>query len=96
MMLCNTNYVYFEELDQHLENLDLLQGDRKRHEIFFVSSDKLKIVAAMERGYCGIPVTKYVKFDELDYQLNILEYYLIKLQYNKDTLTKNINDFGIL
>ena len=37
-----------------------------------------------------------MKFDNDDFQLNIIENYLIKLQHCKDCKFKNFNDFGIL
>ena len=49
----------------------------------------------MEQGFSGIPVTQYMKFEE-DFQLKIVENYLIKLQLYKDSESKNYKDFGIL
>ena len=37
-----------------------------------------------------------MKFDTDDFELNIIENYLIKLQHFKDYKSKNFNDFGIL
>ena len=38
----------------------------------------------------------YTKFDEHDFELNILENYLLKLRLFKDYTKKNIEDFGYL
>lgn len=68
IMLCDKNYRKFEQLeDNYLINLHLLRGLRSRNKIFFISSDMLNLVASMDQGFCGIPVTKYVKFDNQDY-----------------------------
>lgn len=50
----------------------------------------------MDQGFCGIPVLRYQKFDDSDFQLRLIENYIIKNQYFIDYKSKNINDFGIL
>ena len=85
-----------EQIGESVENLQVLRGFRHKHQIFLITSHKASLVAAMQQGFCGIPVTKYVQFDDQDFQLRILEFYLIQLQFQKDTLAKNINDFGYL
>ena len=60
-----------------------------------MTSNHLRLVAAMNQGYSGIPITQYMKFDN-DIQLNIVENYLIKLIHYNDSESKNHKDFGIL
>ena len=60
-----------------------------------MTSTPKRLVSAMEQGFSGIPVTQYMKFEE-DFQLKIVENYLIKLQLYKDSESKNYKDFGIL
>lgn len=47
----------------------------------------------MDQGFCGIPV---VEFKQPDDELQLLEDYLIKMQYYKDSRSKNVHDFGAL
>lgn len=49
----------------------------------------------MDQGFCGIPVTTY-NFKQKDNELLHLENYLIKMQYYKDSRSKNVHDFGAL
>jgi hypothetical protein len=50
----------------------------------------------MDAGFCAIPVVKFQAFMQSDYQLNLLENYLVKLKYSKDMKAKNQRDFGYL
>ena len=50
----------------------------------------------MDAGFCAIPVTKFQAFMQSDYQLNLLENYLMKLKYSKNMEAKNQKDFGFL
>lgn len=50
----------------------------------------------MNCGFCALPVVKYDKNAKNDFQLNLLETYLIKLRYFKDMKSKNHKDFGYL
>ena len=95
-MICHQNYTYFEELGEYIENLHILTQNRDPAKIFNLNSSQMRLVACMDQGFCGIPIQKYEKFNKKDIQLRIVENYLIKLQYTKDTKSKNINDFGIL
>ena len=56
----------------------------------------MRLVAAMHQGFCGIPISKFEGDEENDFELNLVENYLIKLHYNKDSFQKNRQDFGIL
>ena len=67
IMMCDKNHVNIPEIDQTVENLQQLRGYRHMHQIFLITSNKNSLVAAMQQGFCGIPVTKYVQFDENDF-----------------------------
>jgi len=56
----------------------------------------MSVVAAMEHGFCSIPVTKFQCFSQNDFQLNLLENYLVRLKNSKDMKAKNQIDFGFL
>lgn len=49
----------------------------------------------MDQGFCAIPISQITKYNTADdIMLNLLENYLIKMQFFKDTRSKNIHDFG--
>ena len=56
----------------------------------------MNLVCAMQQGFCGIPLNPYFKLDEDDLTLNLLENYLVKLQFNKDVISKTLEDFGVM
>ena len=77
-------------------NLFLLTKNRKFENIILISGNPFRVVAAMDLGFCGIPIIKFTNFMQNDYQLNLLENYLIKLKYSNDMKSKNTTDFGFL
>jgi hypothetical protein len=85
-----------EEMNDHIENLFLLDSNRKINNIFLISSNQFRIVSAMDLGFCAIPIIKFQSFMQNDYQLNLVENYLLKLKYSKDMKSKNQCDFGFL
>ena len=95
-MMGHRNFEFFDSITESLENLYCLTHNRENTNIFLLTSNQKRLVAAMDQGFCGIPVLKYQKFDNDDFQLRLIENYLIKHQYFIDAKSKNINDFGIL
>ena len=65
-MICNKNYTYFEELGEHIENLHILTKNRDPASIFILNSNQMRLVSSMDQGFCGIPVQKFMKFDDKD------------------------------
>ena len=55
-------------------------------------------MAAKDNGFCVIPLTKYGSGNNIDkdYQLNLVENYLLLLRYTNDMKSKNNIDFGFL
>ena len=80
-LFCNNNYVYIEEKEEYVENMLLLTSNRKPQNIFLISSNQFRIVNAMDMGFCSIPIIKYQNFMHNDFQLNLIENYLVKLKY---------------
>ena len=95
-MVCKRNYTFFEEIGEYIENLHILTKNRDPSNIFMLNSNKVRLISCMDQGFCGIPIQEFRKFDKQDIQLRIVENYLIKLQYTKDSKSKNMNDFGII
>ena len=50
----------------------------------------------MSEGFCALPIIEYDKFSKNDYNLNLLEKYLISLRYFNDMKGKNHQNFGYL
>ena len=74
--------MYFDELNGYVENYHILMKNRQKERIYVLSSNTFRLVTAMHQGFQAIPITKFN--DENDYQLNIVENYLIKLHYNQN------------
>lgn len=83
-VLPNTSYIYVKELDEYVDNLFLLTSNRKPENIILLSSNQLRIVTAMDCGFCAIPVINYQSFMNHDFQLNLVENYVLKLRYSKN------------
>ena len=73
-----------------------LTQNRKPENIFLLSSRPFSIVAAMDHGFCSVPVIRYQQSPIDDFQLKLIENYIIKLKYSKDNKLRNITDFGFL
>ena len=95
-MLSDVNYLYIEKADEHIENLFLMTENRKESNIVLLSSNNFRLVSAKELNFCVIPITKFVRNEVKDIQLNLVEKYLILLRYNIDMKCKNNIDFGYL
>lgn len=54
----------------------------------------MTLVSSIDQGFCAIPISPFNKYDCEDFMLNLLENYLLKLQFYKDTKAKTLNDFG--
>lgn len=91
--------IFFQEtgiLEGKFENLLSLTKNRWSSKIYLITSNPSNLVMAMKQGFNGIPIVPFTKFDEHDFELNILENYLLKLRLFKDYTKKNIEDFGYL
>ena len=95
-ILNDTNYLYIDQANEHIENLFLLTAKRNLGNIFLLTSNNFRIVAAKENGFCVIPITKFGSDMEKDIQLNLVENYLLLLRYTNDMKSKNNIDFGFL
>lgn len=95
-IICEFGYIYLKEIDEHLENLFLLTDNRNISDIFLISSNQFRIITAIEHSFCAIPVTKFQCFMQSDFQLNLVDNYLVKLKFSKDMKAKNQIDFGYL
>ena len=47
LMICNNNYLYFDEVQEKFENLMILKGNREKSRIFVMTTNEHRLVAAM-------------------------------------------------
>jgi hypothetical protein len=73
-----------------------MTGNRKKADIFLISSSPFSIVFAKDCGFSIIPMQKFIGMNKEDFQLNLVENYLLKLRYSNDMKAKNDIDFGFL
>jgi len=66
-VICHKNYHFFPELNEHLENFHILTKNRRPSNIFYLSGNPARLVAAMDQGFCGIPISQFMKFNENDF-----------------------------
>ena len=59
-LICNDNYTYIKEVNEHIENLFVMTGNRKIENIFLVSSKHFSIVVAKDCGFSVIPISKFL------------------------------------
>ena len=82
---------------EQVENLFLLTNNRKEGNIFLLSANQVRLITAMENGFCVVPIMQYSDITiDTDIQLNLVENYLLKLRYFSDLKSKNDIDFGFL
>lgn len=95
-LIHNELYTEFKEQGWIIENLQCLLSNRRRSNIFFISANPLRIIAAMTQGFCTIPLLQYELFYKDDYQLSLLEHYVLKIRHLKNCKSKLIEDFHYL
>jgi hypothetical protein len=95
-LVCDNNFTYIEKASAFVENLFVLTGNRKDSNIFLVSGNHFNLVLAKDIGFCIIPIVPFVRSNQQDVELNMVENYLLKLRYAKDMKGKNDIDFGVL
>ena len=66
-----------------LENLSVLQHNRVAQRIIYLGTVPARLIAAMTQGYNVVPIIPFYKQYSYDFELKLVESYLIKLQYSK-------------
>ena len=95
-MIHRKHYIYIEKSNQHVENLLILLKNRLKENIIFVSSHSYRIVVAKSQGFNAVPVVPFESFYRDDFQLNLLENYLLKNRHQKDMAIRLKEDFNFL
>ena len=87
----NEMFQYSEKYDEWLQNLGLLLCGRKSHEIYFLSSNFVRLSNAHLNGFCIVPVMNTVSSQCVE--LHLVEKYLINLAFQERHLSHNIAFF---
>ena len=74
----------------------MLQKYRHKDNLIVISSDPFSIVAAMHQGYQTVPIIQFESFLRSDFQLNLVENYLLKLRYGSKVPETVKNNFKFL
>jgi len=69
------------QFELSVENLYLLSPEIPKERLIFISSDTFRIAVALNLGFVTIPVIYYASRSNDDYQLNLLENYILKLMH---------------
>ena len=90
------HYLFIKKSDQYIENLLILLKNRLKENIIFVSSHSYRIVVAKNQGFNAVPVVPFESFYRDDFQLNLLENYLLKNRHMRDMAKRLREDFDFL
>lgn len=71
-------YIPLKDKQCYIENLMILTKNRKLDDILLLSSDPFRIVAARSQGFLVIPILPYETFYTNDFQLCLVENYILK------------------
>ena len=77
-ILHNKQYVYLKELDEYVEILPLLAKNRYRDNIILLSSKPVSIINAFNQGFNSIPIIPFDVSSNNDFQLNLIENYIMR------------------
>ena len=80
---------------ERLPNLKLLLMNRLPDKVILLTSSPLRLTAAMNEIFCGVPVSQ-MKDDKDDFELELVENYLLQVNVVKKSLKMNREDFGYL
>ena len=89
-------FVFIEAYGLAVENLLLLMQYRLKENIILFSSNPKRIVVAMREGFSVLPVISFERFYRDDYQLNLIENYLLRMRHRKDLVQDVKMDFQFL
>jgi len=89
-------YTYLKECDKYVENLEVLSKNRLKVDIIFISSNPFNISYAIRNGYYTIPIIQYENFIKNDFQLCLLENYILIIRHLKDMRKRMKTDFLFL
>jgi len=74
----------------------VLTKNRHKENLIFISSNPFRIIAAIKAGYLTIPVIQFEVSYQEDYQLCLVEHYILKIRHLKDMKKRLREDFKFL
>ena len=89
-------YLHLKDHDKWIENLFVLTKNRLKENFILISSNPFRTVAAMKCGFFVLPVIPFESFYRDDFQLSLLEHYILKIRHLKDMKKRLKNDFKFL
>jgi len=89
-------YIHIKDYDRYVENLLLLTKNRKKEDLIYISSNPFRIITALNDGYLTIPLIQYECQGRSEYQLCLLENYIMKHRHLKDMRARIREDFKFL
>ena len=96
-MICEERDFYLIDGDKWVPNFTILLKNREKKNIFYMSSHIPSLVAAVQAGYCFCPVVdKSWQSVMSDYQLNLVENYLMRQRTRNSNRIGNLKDFEFL
>jgi len=79
----------------YIENLLVLTRNRLKENLIFISSNPFRIVTAIKLNFLTIPVVQY-ELTKTDFQLSLVEHYILKIRHLKDMRKRLRQDFKFL
>jgi len=89
-------YIYLKEHDVYIENLLVLTRNRLKENLIFISSNPFRIVTAIKCGFFTIPVIQFEASTANDFQLSLVENYIMKIRHLKEMRKRLRSDFKFL
>ena len=88
--------MHLKDQDKWIVNLFVLTKNRLKENFILISSNPFRTVAAMKCGFFVLPVIPFESFYRDDFQLSLLEHYILKIRHLKDMKKRLKNDFKFL
>ena len=64
----------------------ILMGNRQKENLILISANACRISAAFKMGLSSIPLAEYQHAIEDDFQLSLLQQYLVKIHNNREEM----------
>ena len=66
-ILGSKSFIFVPELNEYIDNLFLFLKNRKAEDIYLLTGNQLRLMAAMDSGFCVVPIVQYQSFMFNDY-----------------------------
>jgi hypothetical protein len=76
--------------------LHVLLKNRLKHKLIFVSSHPFRIISAINQGFLTVPIIQYEAFYRDDFQLSLVEHYILKIRHHQTMQERVSQDFKFL